>query len=147
MKYILFFVALFSFNGLWAQNNTVKVDTHSQKAVAVAVEWTALLTAGENVEKIMTLTALPFVNDGDEIFLTKQEVLDFYESVISNKGKRKVPQMKGSVLSERNEILDHCIPVAYTVVAVDVEFEGKKERIVISVSNVNGEYKVAGYND
>ncbi|MES2484887.1 MAG: hypothetical protein V4581_02920 [Bacteroidota bacterium] len=147
MKYILFIAALFSFNGLFAQNDTIKVKEHYQKAVMLAVDWTEQLMSGENVEKIVAYTALPFVKDGDEILITKKEVTDFYKEVILDKGKRKVPQMEARILSERKEILDQCIPVVYTVVAVDVEFKGEKERIVISVLYTNGEYKVAGFKD
>jgi hypothetical protein len=148
MKYFIALAAVFYSLTMSAQEIPAEISAEqSQKAVDVAVKWTQMLTQGKDLEAVLNITAVPFAKDGKDILLTRREVKDFYLEVVKDKGQREAPKLTGSIFSYRNEILDECIPMVYAIVAVDFEYDGDKERVLVSVLMAGEDYKVTGFRD
>ena len=120
-------------------------ETDSKKATEVVKIWIDELFKAESVDKLFQISDLPFVLDGVKILNTEEELRKMYESIFSNKGKRKIPKYEIVFLEHKTEIIDKYLPLNIIKTAVLVGED--RESIIIGIAIKGEKYKVVGFKD
>jgi hypothetical protein len=143
MKQLLLLLLLLPL-GAYSQTDTLSA-AQKTKAVAVAQKWVVELTKGEDIEGLLNITAVPFLWDGREKLETPEQVKSHYSKVVTDKGKRTMPEITASFPDAGLKV-----PSVFKdqlVVVVFIPYKGDVEDIWISLAESNGEYKVSGFKD
>lgn len=135
---------------LKAQHDSIPFPIEQQKeALAVAEKWTTLLNEGENLEELMSISAVPFAVDRSKILTTDEELQKLYQKIFEKKGKFDGYVFSYKIAGYKNEILDNGFPIVGIQVWATIE-EGERlvgDSALITLSISNNELKVIGFSD
>lgn len=134
---------------LTAQNNTSSLtEEQQQTAKDIAVQWFTLLTAGDDIPPLLEISTIPFSIDAKKTVESTEELTAFYNEVVHNKGKRKIPEINSKIvttedISINKPILENALITEITI--SNEEFRNKKIYVFIDISKEK--YKVIGFID
>ena len=120
-------------------------EKDTKKATEVVKIWIDEIFKAESVDKLFQISDLPFVLDGKEVLNTNDELRKMYQSIFSNKGKRKIPKYEILFIDQELEIFDKYLPSNIIKAAVLVGED--KESIFIAIAVKGEKYKIVGFKD
>lgn len=135
---------------LRAQHDSIPFPMEQQKeALAIAEKWTTLLNQGENLEELMSISAIPFAVDRHKILTTEEDLQKLYQKIFEKKGKLDGYIFSYKIAGYKNEILYNGFPIVGIQVWATIE-EGEHlvgDSALITLSISNNELKVIGFAD
>ncbi len=139
---------IFSCN-LKAQNNSIPQTIEQQKtAITLAKKWVTLLTEGEHIDSLITISKIPFALDRKKVLNSKDELKIFYNKIIKNEGKRIMPKVSSELFYSKYEIIEKCIPINVLIIKIILlEGDMKDEEILVSIEISGNDVKVIGFSD
>ena len=116
-------------------------EERQAKAKAAATAWCDALFQGD-VAKVMALSATPFCWDGKTILETTEELEANLKKATEKKGARDLKSQDATIVSDKSETVEGCVPNDRIVVKLTVKGEG----ILVCV-RPGKEFKVVGFRD
>ncbi|MGC4104038.1 hypothetical protein [Ferruginibacter sp.] len=122
------------------------------QAKTLVLDFTRILSKGDNVDSVINLCSVPFSCNRKEIIDTKGDLKTVFQKIVEDKGKNRYYEVDTVFIRAiRREVLDNIIPlnIYYVVIRMKVMKNGtiRKSSPVLFAVQVTDDPKIIGIAD